>query len=91
MGATVSIVGTAIVGTIGWLFRLQIASLARALRAVPILLYLWIVALTLIAIWVVAQFTDRSIDLSFQILTCIITVFALLDSISNKRKDKDLE
>ena len=87
MGTAVSIVATAVVGLAGWALRVQIATLARALGSIPLLVYLWMVAVVIIGVWVVAQFTDRDLDLSFKILTFVIVIGALLASLPSKKQD----
>lgn len=91
IGIAISIVGASIVALVGWLLRLQISALLRAAGSVPAVVYLWAITLVLLAVWIVAQFTDRSTDLSFKILTFVIAVVALLESISTKKKEKDPE
>ena len=87
MGTAISIVATAVVGAAGWALRVQIAALMRALSAISLLAYLWMVAVSLLGIWVFAQFTDRQLDLSFKILTFVIVIGVLLGSIPSKKQD----
>ena len=89
VGTVISVFGTAIVGAVGWVLRVQIAALIRALSAISLLAYLWLVTVAAISVWVVAQFTDRQMDLSFKIMVIGMVVGLLLASIPTKPKQDD--